>query len=112
MTFDKLSMVNCVGSMKTWGKLSCTLCMKERIDIIDNLQRRYTHNINNCSKVYIACCHIPRLQRFTQTDDSLMGENIANFKFFKSTKKKNHFQIVDHNLEKEKITTLERVLLV
>ena len=31
MSFDILSMVNYIGSMKTWGKSSCTLCMKEII---------------------------------------------------------------------------------
>ena len=35
-SFDILSTVNPIGSMKTWGKSSCTLCMKERIEIIDN----------------------------------------------------------------------------
>ena len=36
MSFDIISTVNPIGSMKTWGKSSCTLCMKERIEIIDN----------------------------------------------------------------------------
>ena len=40
MSFDILSTVNPIGSMKTWGKSSCTLCMKERIEIIDNSRRR------------------------------------------------------------------------
>ena len=31
MSFDILSTVNPIGSMKTWGKSSCTLCTKERI---------------------------------------------------------------------------------
>ena len=30
MSFGILSTVNPIGSMKTWGKSSCTLCMKER----------------------------------------------------------------------------------
>ena len=46
------------------------------------------------------------------TDDPLIGEKVANFEFSKSTKKKNCFQLVDQNLEKEKITTLESVYLV
>ena len=28
MSFDILSTVNPIGSMKNWGKLSCALCMK------------------------------------------------------------------------------------
>ena len=51
MSFDILSTVNPTGSMKTWGKSSCTLCMKERIEIIENLQRRYSQIINACSEV-------------------------------------------------------------
>ena len=31
MSFNILSMVNPIGSMKTWGKSCCTLFMKERI---------------------------------------------------------------------------------
>ena len=40
MSFDILSTVNPIGSMKTLGKSSCTSCMKERIEIIDNSQRK------------------------------------------------------------------------
>ena len=36
MSFGILSTLNPIGSMKTWGKLSCALCMKERMEIIDN----------------------------------------------------------------------------
>ena len=36
MSFGILSTVNYIGSMKTRGKSFCTLCMKERIYIIDN----------------------------------------------------------------------------
>ena len=66
MSFDIISKVNPIGSMKTWGKLSCTLCMKERIEIIDNWQRRYSLIINSCSEVHGACRHVPRFHRFTQ----------------------------------------------
>ena len=36
MSFEILSTVNTIGSMKTWVKLSYTLCMKERMETIDN----------------------------------------------------------------------------
>ena len=52
MSFDILSTVNPIGSMKTWGNSSCTLCMKERIEIIDNSQRKYSRIINACSELY------------------------------------------------------------
>ena len=31
MSFKIISMENTISSMKTWGKLSCKLCMKEGI---------------------------------------------------------------------------------
>ena len=55
MYFGIISRVNPVGSMKICGKLSCKLCTKERIEIIDNAQRRYIRIINACSEVYRAC---------------------------------------------------------
>ena len=66
MSFDILSTVNPIGSIIPWGKLSCTLCMKERIEIIDNSRRRYSRIINAYSEVYGACRHIARFHRFTQ----------------------------------------------
>ena len=36
MSFDILSTVNPIDSMKIWGKSSCTLSMKERIELIYN----------------------------------------------------------------------------
>ena len=66
MSFNILPTVNPIGSMKTWGKSSCTLCMKERIEIIDNSRRRYSRIINAFSEVHGSCRHIPRFHRFTQ----------------------------------------------
>ena len=66
MSFGILSTVNPKGSIKTWVKSSCTLCMKERIEIIDNSRRRYSRIINACSEVYGACRLFPIFHRFTQ----------------------------------------------
>ena len=66
MSFGIPYTVNPIYSMKTCGKLSCTLCTKEIVEIIDNLQRRYSQIINAFSEVYWACLHIPRFHRFTQ----------------------------------------------
>ena len=49
MSLEIISTVNPIGSMKTWGKSSCTLCMKQRIEITDNSKRRYSQLINACS---------------------------------------------------------------
>ena len=66
MSFNILSTVKPTGSMKNWDKSSCTLCMKERIEIIDNSRRRYSQIINARSEVYGVFCHILRSHRFTQ----------------------------------------------
>ena len=36
MSFEIISTINPIGSMKNWGKAPCTLCMKEGNEIIDN----------------------------------------------------------------------------
>ena len=66
ISFGTLCTVNPIGSMKPWGKLSCTICMEERIEIINNSRRRNSRIINTCSEVYGACRHIPRFHRFIQ----------------------------------------------
>ena len=112
MSFNILSTVKSTGSMKTWGKSCCTLCMKERIEILDNSRRTNSQIINVCSEVYGACRHIPFFIGLPSPDNPLIDEKVTNFQFSKSTKQKNGFQLVEQNLEKEKITTLERVFLV
>ena len=66
ISFGILSTVSPIGSMKTSGKSSCTLCMEERIEIINNSRLRYSQIMNACPEVYGACRHIPRFHRFTQ----------------------------------------------
>ena len=46
------------------------------------------------------------------TDDPLMGENFHKFRIFQINRKEKLFPADRTNLEKEKITTLERVFLV
>ena len=36
ISFKIISAENPIGSMKNWGKLSCTICMKEIIELIEN----------------------------------------------------------------------------
>ena len=81
MSFDILSMVNHIGPMKTWGKSTCTLCMKETIEIIDSSRRRYRKIINLCSEVYRACLNIQDSIGLPSTDDPLIVEIFTNFKF-------------------------------
>ena len=66
--------------MKTFGKLNCSLCMKERLSIIKalkvdkNLNTRNVINSNN--EIYGACRHKPKFHRYaclqiTSTDEGL-----------------------------------------
>ena len=66
MKFEVLAKVNPIGSMKTWGKPSCTLGMKEGLEIVSRSRCRYRNLINACSEIYGACRHNPRFHRFTQ----------------------------------------------
>ena len=45
MSFGILSTINPIGSMKTWGKSSCTLCIKERIEIVHNSRHRHSREL-------------------------------------------------------------------
>ena len=60
-----LCKVNPIGLMKTWSKSSCTLCAKERLEIVSRSRRRYGKLINACSEIYGACRHNLRFHRFT-----------------------------------------------
>ena len=66
MKSEILSKVNPIGSMKTWSKSSCTLCMKERLEIAGRSQRSHGKLVNACSEIYGACCHNPVFHRFTR----------------------------------------------
>ena len=84
MSFGIISTVNHISSMKTWGKSSWTLCMKERIKIIYNLWHRFSRLINACLEVYGSCRHIPILHRFIRHWWSSDRWKFAVFKFSKS----------------------------
>ena len=66
MKFEILSKVNPIESMKAWSKSSCTLCMKERLEIVSRSRRRHGKLIDPCSEIYRACRHNLRFHRFTR----------------------------------------------
>ena len=83
MSFKIISTVNPINSMKTRGNLSCTLRMKEKIEIIDNSRRRYSRLINACPEMYRACRHIPKFHRFNQRWWSFDESKVTNFVYSK-----------------------------
>ena len=79
MYFGKLYTVKLKGLVKTWGKFSPILCIKERVVIFKCLWRRYIQVINACPDVYGACLHISRFRRFNRHWLSSTGEKIFWF---------------------------------
>ena len=66
MKFEILSSVKPIGAMKTFGKPECTLCMKERLSILDFIRKKSVHVMNSCSEIYGACRHKTRFHRFAR----------------------------------------------
>ena len=56
---------------KSFGKLNCSLCMKERLLILktlgDNAKKRL---INSNNELYGACRHKPKFHRYTTTNSN------------------------------------------
>ena len=57
-----------ISNMKTFGKLNCTLCMRERMELLKakNLDKmsKIKNLINSSTEVYGACRHKPKFHRF------------------------------------------------
>ena len=86
--------------------------MKDRIEIIDNLRRRYSQIINAWSEVYGACRHIPIFHRFTHIWWSSDRWKSRELRIFQINQKEKLFPADRANLEKENIKNLERVFSV
>ena len=67
---------NPISAVKTFGTVNCTLCTKERLEIL-KLSRYKPHLlINSCNEIYGACRHKPRFHRYVTaqcTDESQRG---------------------------------------
>jgi hypothetical protein len=46
---------NMISCMKSFGKLNCSLCMQERIEILDTIHQEEWKIINHCNEIYGAC---------------------------------------------------------
>ena len=66
MRFKIFSKVKPIRSTKTWIKSSCTVFMKERLEIVSRSQRRYVKLMYTCSEIYGAYRHNPRFHSFTR----------------------------------------------
>jgi len=59
---------NPIGCMKTFGKKTCALCMRERLAIIDSFRWDRKKLINSNSEIYGACQHKTRFHRLEQNN--------------------------------------------
>jgi hypothetical protein len=55
---------NAISCMKSFGKLNCSLCMRERIEILSTIRQEEWRIINHCKEIYGACRHNTKLYRF------------------------------------------------
>jgi hypothetical protein len=46
---------NAISCMKSFGKLNCSLCMRERIEILRTIRQEEWKIINNCNEIYGPC---------------------------------------------------------
>ena len=66
-----------ISCCKSFGKLNCSLCMKERLIIFEHSKREPTKIINSSNEFYGACRHIPKFHRHPKitTPSVLMTNN-------------------------------------
>ena len=95
MSFGILYTVSPICSMKNWGKYSCTLCMKERIEKLTNRDIGTAEVLTRAQKCTEHAVTFQDSIGLPSTDDLLIGEKVTNFEFSKSTRKKNCFQLVE-----------------
>jgi len=57
---------NAISCVKSFGKLSCSLCMKERLSILKMGKDEPDKLINSWSEIYGACRHKTRFHRYTK----------------------------------------------
>jgi hypothetical protein len=79
---------NAISCMKSFGKLNCSLCMPERIEILCTIPQEEWKIINHCNEIYGACQHKTSFHRFlkehtnvknTSTDDGVKPEKVYKY---------------------------------
>jgi hypothetical protein len=79
---------NMISCMRLFGKLNCSLCMQERIEILCTIHQEEWKIINHCNEIYGACRHKMRFHRFLKehtniknisTDDGDKPEKVYKY---------------------------------
>ena len=71
---------NPISCMRSFGQLNCSLCMKERLAILDEFRKNPTKLINSQKELYGSCRHRTRFHRYCtceSTDDGLGLERVV-----------------------------------
>ena len=83
---------NPISMMKTFGTLHCSLCMKERCQIVKEKFTKSNKLIDSCNKIHGACRHKPRFHWFKissgSADESCEDKRVRTPKKNKKGKKK------------------------
>ena len=71
-----------ISNMKTFGKLNCSLCMRERLSIIKALKRdknlKTKDVINSNNEIYGACRHKPKFHRYARLQTASTDEGLKS----------------------------------
>ena len=74
MTFNVLKQLNPIGTMKTFTKPDCNLCMQERLTTLKMIRDKRVTVMNKKSEIYGACRHQTCFhQFFLSTDDPIFN---------------------------------------
>ena len=74
MTFKIVKQLNTIGTMNTFMKPNCKLCMEERLTILKKLRDKHVTIMNKNSDIYEACRHKTCFHRFClSTDDPILN---------------------------------------
>jgi len=68
MNFKVLWQGNPISCTKTFGKLNCSLCMRERIEILRAQQQDEFKIINHNNEIFGTCRHNPKFHSFLKDD--------------------------------------------
>jgi GIY-YIG catalytic domain len=60
---------NPISAVKTFGTKDCSLCNRERIEILKASRKDPKSLINSCNEIYGACRHKPRFHRYATADE-------------------------------------------
>ena len=72
--FKVIKQLNPIGTMKTFTKPNCNLCMQEHLTILKKLCEKCVTVMNKNSEIYGACWHKTIFHRFCLiTDDPVFN---------------------------------------